>query len=135
MPDRYTWPRVLSGLCPHAQLDSYDSHCPPVYDAISALSDCVGSAKTCHECQILLELIEDFIPGWIDSEEKENCMVRLTQDRPGRRHRKIPPRVELFIDQLGEGSIWERWQQRNSIGEFQYFRKCKSRFGISSRLE
>lgn len=128
MPHSFTWPQELSHLCPHAQLDTSRSHSPRIYDAISLLSDCVKNRTTCRECQVLLHLIEDFVPSWTNAGNKERCLIRLTHDRPNNRHYGTPPTVELFIDQLEEGSLWKRWQRRIPVGEFQLLRKtrCKS---------
>ena len=135
MPHSYTWPQELSRLCPHAQLDSSkSSHSPRIYDAISSLSDCVKNTTKCRECKVLLQLIEDFVPGWTDSRNKERCMIRLTHDRPNNRHYGIPPIVELFIDQSEEGSLWKRWQRRIPLGEFQLLRRTRGKFWRPARL-
>ncbi|KAJ4302706.1 hypothetical protein N0V90_001596 [Kalmusia sp. IMI 367209] len=103
--------------CPHAQFDApSDSHSPGVYDAVSLVSKCVESAAKCRECRVLLQVIEDFKPGWIEEHKEGKGMIRVSYERNHARRYQNPPFVEIYVDRVEEGSLREKWEGRDVMG-------------------
>ncbi|KAH6854807.1 heterokaryon incompatibility protein [Chaetomium sp. MPI-CAGE-AT-0009] len=105
-------------LCPHAQLRA-DRDCVCASITVTA---CQSSAKTCQECDLLLRVVEEYKPGWLNTRCGDSGLTRA---------------LYLSYRDASEGAVQlkegreERWHKL--VGSFTFFRKAKGDILLSLR--
>jgi len=112
--------------CPHAQFHADRS----LIGLRRPLSIYLSSAPECAECDLLLRVIEEFKPGWIDEHKNGRGWIRLNHQRPGNpMDTSVPALIDLSHGSPDNGGGWPRVTE---LGDsFQFFRRSRGTFGYS----
>ena len=104
-------------LCPHAQLRAESSY----VGAYITVASCQSSSKTCPECDLLLRLVEEYKPGWLNAGYVRALYLDYRHGRP--------VVIQLREDQ-GSDICEKSWAWFNGlevVGSFRFYCKAKGR--------
>jgi hypothetical protein len=75
------------------------------------LDECLSHAKGCSRCALLLRVIEETRPGWIDAKKSQGGRIDITHREyyQDKEDHPLPSLIELFESPLeGEGADGEK---------------------------
>jgi len=104
--------------CPHAQFRAESNR----FAASESLSTYLASIPGCPECDLLLRVVEDFRPGWIDENKNGQGSIDVVY-KVGSRHDGVPATVNLLVSPLCQGHSW--FEGRKLVDSFQFFRRSR----------
>ncbi|KAH6681307.1 heterokaryon incompatibility protein-domain-containing protein [Halenospora varia] len=64
----------LRGQCPHAQFKAESNR----FETYVSLSTCISSSSDCPECKLLLQVVENFKPDWIEDKKLDDGLIYIT---------------------------------------------------------
>ncbi|KAJ4208907.1 hypothetical protein NW759_013508 [Fusarium solani] len=97
---------ITSQRCPH-MANPYGI-CVPI-------RTCLEYSTSCVECHLLLQVIEAFVPDWINAHKDGHGLIRF--------FKPVPYQVELFLGPVNEKARFPEDMQK--ISSFQFFHKSK----------
>lgn len=106
--------------CVHAQFRAQ----PNRFAATAPLSTYLTSRTWCPECDLLLRVVEEFKPGWIDENKNDLCLIEIAH-KAGRKRSNVPATVNLLHCRPCQGT--DLPEERELMDSFQYFRRSKSK--------
>lgn len=113
--------------CPHAQLRRpYKSTTQP----LSAWLEC--AAAGCLACDLVLRVIEEIRPGWIDANRSKQVFVRITQDSGNALGERLPVLIELLVSSHHDDLDGQKGKEL--VVAFQIFRGLRGTFYLLARV-
>lgn len=103
--------------CPHVQFRAQSNRIV----AREHLSTYLASAPGCPECDLLLRVVEEFKPGWIDANKNGRGSISLVH-KSGRRY-DVPATVNLLVGLPYPGN--NGLENAELMGSFQFFRRSR----------
>jgi hypothetical protein len=108
--------------CPHEQFRARSRR----FGAYTTVLSCQSSAKTCPECDLLLRVVEEYKPGWLNAGHVDSRRKRALylDDRHG-----SSGVIQLKEDrtQNFREESWDWFENLHLVGSFSVFRKAKGR--------
>lgn len=105
--------------CPHKDFESNRNR----FGSYTTVISCQSSAKTCSECDLLLRVVEEYKPGWLDAGHVDSRWRRVlyleySVESPGV--------IRLIEDPLGHfcEKRWASLKALEPVGSFRFFRKA-----------
>jgi len=115
--------------CPHAQFHidfNLIGCCQP-------LSTYLASAPECSDCDLLLRVVEEFKPGWIDEHKNGRGLIDVTHERLSG-DTNVPALISLLLRPPHDGVDWPvdtELVDTELVDSFQIFRHSRGMFGYS----
>lgn len=104
--------------CPHAQFRAESNR----FTTSEPLSTYLASIPGCPECDLLLRVVEEFRPGWIDENKNGQGSIDVVY-KVGSRHDGVPAIVKLLVDPFYQSN--NRIEGRKLVDSFQFFRRSR----------
>jgi len=124
------------GLGLDSSASSRKSHCPHVLfredwnrgGASEPISIFLESAPTCTECDLLLQVIEAFKPGWIKTNKDTGGIIRIKHEYLDDDPYVGVPTIELLPNQSMPWPISD--EIPNFAGSFHFLKRSTSKYNL-----